>query len=68
MAAIIELIVANQTGYPAPLIIGDALANLSPPLVILPQLIYALVCALTLHIGAAVMAGRQPPTGVVVTG
>ena len=60
MAAVVELIVANQSGYPAPLVLTEALAGLTAPLTILPQLVYAALCALTLHIGAAVIAGRRP--------
>ena len=61
MAAVIELIVANQSGYPAPLVIIDALQQLNAPLTILPQLVFAVLCALTMHIGAAILAARAAP-------
>jgi len=68
LAAIIELVVANQSGYPAPLVLIDAISDLHWPLTILPQLVYASICAITLHVGAAVMAGRAelPPTSARV--
>ncbi|MCO4761929.1 MAG: hypothetical protein KC502_10520 [Myxococcales bacterium] len=58
LAAAIELIVANQAGYPAPLVLMEALAALQPPLTVLPQLVYAVVCALTMHVGGAWLASR----------
>ena len=60
LAALIELIVMNRGGYPAPLVIPEALAALQAPLTIVPQLVYAIILALTLHVGGAVLAWRMP--------
>lgn len=67
LAATIELIVMNQSGYPAPLVIPHALAALQAPLTIVPQLVYAIIVALTLHIGGAIVAWRMPARGAART-
>lgn len=57
LAALLELIVHNRRGYPAPLNLLDEISALHWPLQIVPDAPVAVVFALTLHIGAAWVAG-----------
>ena len=65
-AAALELVVPNHAGYPAPLQLFAALAELTPLITLVPDLVFAVVLALTLHLGAAFAAGSvrfggEPP-------
>ncbi len=59
LAAAIEVVVHNRDGYPAPLALWEALGELSWPLTLVPQLAYAVVCALSVHVGAAWFAQHR---------
>ncbi len=53
----LELVVHNRTGYPAPLVLLREVGALKPPLTVVPDAPVALIFALVLHFGAAIMAG-----------
>lgn len=59
LAALLELIVQNRRGYPAPLNLLDEISALHWPLQIVPDAPVAVVFALTLHVGAAWVAGTE---------
>ena len=58
LSATLELVVNNRDGFPAPMVLGEALANLPAEKTIVPHLIVAIVYAMTIHIGAAIFAAR----------
>lgn len=57
LATALELLVHNRSGYPAPLDLFGELAALQWPLRLVPDAPVALIFALTLHLGAAWLAG-----------
>ena len=59
LSAVLELVVNNMRGYPAPLHLGKELAALQSPIAVVPHVIVAVLFALALHIGAAWFAARE---------
>ncbi|GEM_PF-3542052 len=59
LSAALELVVNNMNTHPAPLHLLEELADLSAPVRVVPHVIVAVLFALTLHIGAAVLAWRK---------
>ena len=59
MTAVLELVVNNMHGYPAPLHLAAEIAKLKSPLTIVPHIIVAIILALTVHIGAAWFAAKE---------
>lgn len=60
LSAVLEFVVPNYDGYPAPLNLLEAFGRLTAPLAVLPQLVVAVIFAVALHIGAAAFAARSP--------
>jgi hypothetical protein len=58
LSATLELVVNNRDGFPAPMVLGEALANLPAEKTIVPHLLVAIVYAMTIQIGAAIFAAR----------
>lgn len=58
-AATLEVVVNNMRGYPAPLDLGKELAALKSPLIVVPHVIVAVICAVSMHAGAAWFAARS---------
>ncbi|MEY3012000.1 MAG: hypothetical protein RIT45_735 [Pseudomonadota bacterium] len=59
LACSLELVVHNRTGYPAPLVLFRELGALKSPLTVVPDAPVALIFALVLHVGAAILAGSE---------
>ncbi len=55
--AALELLVPNQAGSLASLHLLEALTSLRAPLTVLPDMVVAALLALTVHVGAALLAG-----------
>lgn len=57
LAAALEVIVHNRSGFPAPLHLWAELGALRWPVTIVPEIPVVVIFALTLHIGSAWLAG-----------
>ncbi len=60
LCALLELVVNNMRAYPAPLRLFAELSMMQSPIRLVPQVVVAVLFALTLHIGAAMLAARPP--------
>ena len=58
LTALTIFVVTNTQAPGPPLHLLNALSHIDPPFKVMPQVIYAVVCALTLQIGATLLGRR----------